>query len=283
MIDSGTNATWWSFTAVPLNRSEGGAVVVCADITELRRAEMEAQRSRQELAHVGRVSTVGEMTASLAHQLNQPLAAIMTNAQAAGRMLNRSAPDVEQLRAILQDIVRDDRRASDVIQRLRQILRKGELEMTSVNLTAAIRDVVELVGTDAVSHNIMVSFEFDEEPVFATGDRVQLQQVILNLLHNAMEAMANHSQQRRRIVIGCHRYHHVVVVSVRDSGPGLSTGSEDMVFEPFYTTKPGGMGMGLSIVRSIVEAHGGIIHAINVASGGALVEFQLPAAEPLPV
>jgi two-component system sensor kinase FixL len=283
MIDSGTNATWWSFTAVPLNRSEGGAVVVCADITELRRAEMEAQRSRQELAHVGRVSTVGEMTASLAHQLNQPLAAIMTNAQAAGRMLNRSAPDVEQLRAILQDIVRDDRRASDVIQRLRQILRKGELEMTSVNLTAAIRDVVELVGTDAVSHNIMVSFEFDEEPVFATGDRVQLQQVILNLLHNAMEAMANHSQQRRRIVIGCHRYHHVVVVSVRDSGPGLSTGSEDMVFEPFYTTKPGGMGMGLSIVRSIVEAHGGIINAINVASGGALVEFQLPAAEPLPV
>ena len=283
MIDSGTDATWWSFTAVPLNRADGGAVVVCADITELRRAEMEAQRSRQELAHVARVSTVGEMTASLAHQLNQPLAAIMTNAQAAGRMLNRSTPDVEQLRAILQDIVRDDRRASDVIHRLKQLMRKGELEMTSVNLTAAIREVVELVGTDAVSHNIMVSFDFDDDPVFATGDRVQLQQVILNLLHNAMEAMASHSHQLRQIVIGCHRYHHVVVASVRDSGPGLNSGSEDMVFEPFYTTKPGGMGMGLSIVRSIVEAHGGIIHAINLASGGALVEFQLPAAEPLPV
>jgi two-component system, LuxR family, sensor kinase FixL len=283
MIDNGAEAGWWSFTAVPLNRSEGGAVVVCADITELRRAEMDAQRSRQELAHVGRVSTVGEMTASLAHQLNQPLAAIMTNAQAAGRMLNRSTPDLEQLRAILQDIVRDDRRASDVIQRLKQLMRKGELEMTSVNLTAAIREVVDLVGTDAVSRHIMVSFDFDDDPVFATGDRVQLQQVILNLLHNAMEAMAIQSDQLRQIIIGCHRYHHVVVVSVRDSGPGLNTGSEDMVFEPFYTTKAGGMGMGLSIVRSIVEAHGGIIHAINVAGGGALVEFQLPAAEPMPV
>jgi two-component system, LuxR family, sensor kinase FixL len=282
MIGSGAEATWWSFTVVPLNRPDGGAVVVCADITELRRAEMEAQRSRQELAHVGRVSTVGEMTASLAHQLNQPLAAIMTNAQAAARMLSRSIPDVDELRVILQDIVRDDRRASDVIERLTQLLRKGELEMASVNLTAAIREVVELVATDAVTRNITLSFDFDDQPIFTVGDRVQLQQVILNLLHNAMEAMVNQSDQLRRITIGCHRYYHAVVVSVRDSGPGLNAGSEDMVFEPFYTTKAGGMGMGLSIVRSIVEAHGGIIQAINLEDGGALLEFQLPAIEGVP-
>ncbi len=283
MVDSGANATWWSLTAVPLHRPEGGAVVVCADITDLRRAELEAQRSRQELAHVGRVSTVGEMTASLAHQLNQPLAAIMTNAQAAGRMLNTTTPDISELRAILQDIVRDDRRASDVIQRLRQLLRKGELEITSVNLTAAIREVVELVSTEAVIRNITISFDFDDDAVFASGDRVQLQQVILNLVHNAMEAMADSHDGPRRIVIGCHRFHQVVVVSVRDSGPGLDAGTEDMVFEPFYTTKRGGMGMGLSIVRSIVEAHSGIIHAANVSEGGALIEFQLPAAESLAV
>jgi signal transduction histidine kinase len=282
MIDSGAEATWWSMAAAPLNRPEGGAVVVCADVTELRRAEMEAQRSRQELAHVARVSTVGEMTASLAHQLNQPLAAIMTNAQAAGRMLNMSEPNVDEVRAILRDIVRDDRRASEVIQRLRQLLQNGELEITAINLTAAIREVVELVSTEAAIRNISVSFDFDSDAVFANGDRVQLQQVILNLLHNAMEAMADQYEPARRIVVSCHRYHQTIVVTVRDSGPGLNFGTEHLVFEPFYTTKRGGMGMGLSIVRSIVEAHGGIIHATNVAEGGALIEFQLPAAETMP-
>ena len=282
MIGSGTEATWWSLGGVPLNRPEGGAVVICADITELRRAEMDAQRSRQELAHVGRVSTVGEMTASLAHQLNQPLAAIMTNAQAAGRILSTTQPDIDEIRAILRDIVRDDRRASEVIQRLRQLLRKGELEIASIDLTSAIREVVELVSTEAALRNIRLSFDFDDEPVFANGDRVQLQQVILNLLHNAMEAMVDQHEAARRITIGCHRYHHAIVVSVCDSGPGLPAGTEHLVFEPFYTTKQGGMGMGLSIVRSIVEAHGGMIHAANVSGGGALIEFQLPAAQTMP-
>jgi signal transduction histidine kinase/integral membrane sensor domain MASE1 len=278
MADSGADTTWWSLTAVPLNRPEGGAVLIRADITELRRAEMEAQRSRQELAHVARVSTVGEMTASLAHQLNQPLAAIMTNAQAAGRMLNAANPDVDEVREILQDIVRDDRRASDVIQHLRKLLRKGELEMTGVNLTAAIRDVVDLVGAEAIVRNILVSLEFGHEPVFVTGDRVQLQQVILNLMHNAMEAMAEQELAGRRIVISCRDKDGLIAVSVSDSGPGLRAGTEEVVFEPFYTTKTGGMGMGLSIVRSIVEAHGGSILAKNDTSGGVVVEFQLPPA-----
>ncbi len=277
MSDSGADTTWWSLTAVPLNRPGGGAVLIRADITELRRAEMEAQRSRQELAHVARVSTVGEMTASLAHQMNQPLAAIMTNAQAAGRMLNSATPDVTEVRAILQDIVRDDRRASDVIQRLRQLLRKGELEMTDVNLSATIREVVDLVSTEAIVRNISVSFDFRREPVFVTGDRVQLQQVILNLLHNAIEALAEQPSSTRRIVIECREDSDRVAITVRDSGPGLCVGTEEAVFEPFYTTKRRGMGMGLSIVRSIVEAHGGSIHAKNDSNGGTVVAFELPA------
>jgi two-component system sensor kinase FixL len=192
-------------------------------------------------------------------------------------MLNAAIPDVDEVREILQDIVRDDRRASDVIQRLRKLLRKGELEMTGVNLTAAIRDVVDLVGAEAVIRDIIVSLEFDHDPVFVTGDRVQLQQVILNLLHNAMEAMAEQEASGRKIVIGCREESRLVAISVRDSGPGLRAGTEEIVFEPFYTTKSGGMGMGLSIVRSIIEAHGGSIYAKNDTNGGMIVEFQLPA------
>jgi signal transduction histidine kinase len=159
------------------------------------------------------------------------------------------------------------------------LLRKGELEMTGVNLTAAIREVVDLVSSEAIVRNITVSFDFAREPVFVTGDRVQLQQVILNLLHNAMEALADQQSVTRRIVIGSREDpdNDLVTITVRDSGPGLLDGTEDAVFEPFYTTKTGGMGMGLSIVRSIVEAHGGSILAKNDVKGGTVVEFQLPA------
>jgi signal transduction histidine kinase/integral membrane sensor domain MASE1 len=274
--DTTEPAEWWSLSAMPLNRPEGGAVLTRTDITELRRAEMEAERSRQELAHVSRVSTVGEMTASLAHQLNQPLAAIMTNAQAGRRILDSARPDVDEIRAILGDIVKDDRRASDVIQRLRELLRKGQLEMTRVNLTSAIREVVDLVSSEAIIRNIVVSLEFGEEAVFVRGDRVQLQQVILNLLHNAMEAMTL-LEGLRRIVINCRQNGgQQVLVTVHDSGPGLRPGTEDAIFEPFYTTKTSGMGMGLSIVRSILEAHGGAIHAANHPVGGAVFEFLIP-------
>src|SRR5262245_25264327 len=277
--DSAGSPAWWSLTAVPLNRADGGAVLTRADITELRRAELEVQRSRAELAHVSRVSTVGEMTASLAHQLNQPLAAIMTNAQAGTRILASARPDVDEVRAILVDIVKDDRRASDVIQRLRELLRKGQLEMTRVNVTSAIREVVDLIGSDAILRNIVVSIEFEQEPVFVRGDRVQLQQVILNLLHNAMEAMADADEKARRVVIGCRQTaDRQIVVSIRDSGPGLRPGSEDSIFEAFYTTKSSGMGMGLSIARSILEAHGGAITAANHPDRGAIFELCLPSS-----
>ena len=276
--DAGLDADWSSITAVPLNRPEGGAVLTRADITELRRAEMEAQRSRQELAHVSRVSTVGEMTASLAHQLNQPLTAIMANAQAGRRMLDGPEPDVAEIREILYDIVKDDRRASDVIQRLRGLLRKGELEMAHLNLAAAIKEVVELMASEAIIRNIAISLEFADEPMVVRGDRVQLQQVILNLLHNAMDAMTDQRERGRRIVVECRPIEDqpTLLVRVRDSGPGLRVGTEEVIFEPFYTTKRDGMGMGLSIVRSIVEAHDGSIRAVREPAHGAVFELRLP-------
>ena len=261
----------------PLGSNDGGAVIARTDVTNVRLAELEAQRSRQELAHVARVSTVGELTASLAHQLNQPLGAIMTNAQAARRLLDSPTPDFAKLHAILVDIVKDDRRASDIIVRLRKLLRRGELAMTRVNLTSLIRDVADLVVGDAIVRSVTVAVDLDGEPVFVQGDSVQLQQVVLNLLQNAMDAVGDQSDGSRLVTVRCGKPNgRAVRVSMHDTGPGLPAGTEDMVFEPFYTTKPGGMGMGLSIVRSILEAHGGSIRAANHEGRGAIFEFDLP-------
>ena len=290
---------WWSVVVDPLDRPDGGAVVTRADVTDLRTAEFDVQRTRQELAHVGRVSTVGELTASLAHELYQPLTAIMTNAQAARRMLAAAKPDVAQLHLILSDIVNDDRRASDVIERLRDLLRKGELEMVPVDLASTIRDVADLLRGDAIVKQVQVTLDLDGYPVVVLGDRVQLQQVMLNLLHNAMEAMADGRSRATTVSVRCRRVdpstrsgqalstgsEHglstgsgLAQVTVRDTGPGLLAGAEDTVFDPFYTTKKDGMGMGLSIVRTIIESHGGSISAANHALGGAVFEFTLPLA-----
>ncbi len=274
---SGAEARWWSLVAVPLARPEGGAVVTRADVTDLRRAELDVQRSRQELAHVGRVSTVGELTASLAHQLYQPLTAIMTNAQVARRLLDALPQDLPLLRAILMDIVNDDRRASDIIKRLRDLLRKGEPEMARVDLASTIREVADLLSSEAIIKQVSLSLDLDRDPVVVLGDRVQLQQVMLNLLHNAMEAMGDRRDGETVVSVRCRRTDtNAAHVIVRDTGPGLHEGAEDLVFEPFYTTKRHGMGMGLSIVRSIVESHGGSIKAAN--DGGAVFEITLPLA-----
>jgi signal transduction histidine kinase/integral membrane sensor domain MASE1 len=273
---SGPEPRWWSVLVVPLHRPEGGAVVTLTDVTGLRRAELDVQRSRQELAHVGRVSTVGELTASLAHELNQPLAAIMTNAQTAGRLLGAMPPDLPQVRTILADIVKDDRRASDVIKRLRDLLRKGKLEMARVDLAATIRDVVDLLSSEAIIKHIRVFLDLDRDRVLVLGDKVQLQQVMLNLLHNAMEAIGD---REGRVFVRCRSSNgNVARVTVTDTGPGFDEGAEELVFEPFYTTKREGMGMGLSIVRTILESHGGTIKAMNNGRQGALFEFTLPLA-----
>ena len=269
---------WFAMAVVPLDRPEGGAVVSHTDVTERKRVEMEAQRSRQELAHFTRVSTMGELTASLAHELSQPLSGILTNAQAAQRFLAKAQPDLREVRAILSDIVDDDKRAGEVIQRLRDLLRKGEMARDPLDLNALIRDVAKLLASDAVIRNVAFGLELSADPVIVHGDRVQLQQVILNLLLNAMDAMADGAGGGVRTILIRTELGELdaVHVAVEDAGPGLAPDAEHQIFEPFYTTKPSGMGMGLSIARSIVQAHGGLIWATNNPVRGATFHLALP-------
>ena len=273
---------WFAMAVVPLERSEGGAVVSHTDVTERRRAEMEAQRSRHDLAHFLRVSTMGELTASLAHELSQPLSGILTNAQAAQRLLSGAAPDLGEIREILSDIVDDDKRASEVIHRLRDLLRKRALRTTTLDVNILIRDVARLLGSDAVIRNVSFVFELLAEPAVVNGDRVQLQQVILNLLLNAMEATAEVDGADRTIVLRTETTDvDAVHITVVDAGPGLDRDAEAKIFEPFYTTKPAGMGMGLSIARSIVVAHDGFIWATNNRVRGATFHVALPLSSPV--
>ena len=268
---------WFTMSVVPLSVPEGGAVVSHTDITERKRAELEAQRSRQELAHFTRVSTIGELTASLAHELNQPLTGILANAQAALRFMDGKSPDLTEIREILKDIVNDDKRAGDVIRRLRGLLRKEEVRFRLLDLNVLIRDVARLLTSDAIIRNVSIKLELAPDPAIVSGDSVQLQQVVLNLLLNAMDAMSDGVEKGRMIMVRAERTDaEAVHVSVQDSGPGFSQGTQHLLFEPFYTTKPSGMGMGLAISKSIIEAHGGLIWAGDNSLGGATVHFTLP-------
>jgi len=283
VLESASTSTavtrWWRLVATRLNRMEGGAVVTLTEVTDRRRAEIEAVQSRQALAHVGRVSTIGELTASLAHQLSQPLTGILSNAQATRRLLDRMPPDFTELREATSDIVDDARRAGEVVQKLRELLRRGELKMIPIDVSAVLRDIVHLITSDAIIRRITLALEIDNHPLMVLGDRVLLQQVLLNLIVNALEAIDEHADQRI-VRVYCQRtIEQRIRIMVSDSGAGLPAGSEDLVFDPFYTTKPDGMGMGLSIAKSIVETHVGAIRARNEDGGGAVVEFWLPSPD----
>ncbi len=236
---------------------------VFANTLSRRRSEMEGQRLRQDLAHVGRVSTMGELTASLAHELNQPLTAILSNAQAAQRILASDKGDLGEIREILGDIVEDDKRAGEVIHRLRGFLRKSNTELAALDIGELVSQVARLVSSDAIIRNVAI--------------RLQLQQVILNLLMNGLDAMRESGEGERALVLrtvggGAAS----VVVAVEDSGVGIDEADLDHVFHAFYTTKADGLGMGLAIARSIVEAHGGHLEVRNNPECGATFSFTLP-------
>jgi signal transduction histidine kinase len=250
---------------------------VFANALSRRRSEVEGQRLRQDLAHVGRVSTIGALTASLAHELNQPLTAILSNAEAAEQLLDSSAPNLKEVREILQDIVKDDRRATQVIHRLRGLLRKGTLEPSSLDINEVIGEVARLVRADAVVRNVSVRLDLAPELPPIWGDRVQLQQVVLNLLLNGLDAMPDAGGGDRSLLLRTNRAGaESVQVAVLDSGTGIDETALDQVFQAFYTTKAAGMGMGLTIARAIVEAHGGRLEARNNPTGGATFSFTLP-------
>jgi signal transduction histidine kinase len=250
---------------------------VFANALSRKQGELEAQRLRQDLTHIGRVSALGELAASLAHELNQPLTAILSNAQAAQRLLAVDAANLEEVREILRDIVTDDKRAGDIIHRLSGLIKKGDLEFGPLDLNEIVGEVTWLVRSDAILRNVSLSLEFADDLPKVRGDRVQLQQVVLNLVLNALDAMREPRVESRTLVIRTARDGAAAVtVAVQDAGVGIDETVGDRMFQPLYTTKPGGLGMGLAIARTIVGAHGGALGAANNAQGGATFHFTLP-------
>jgi signal transduction histidine kinase len=251
---------------------------VFANALSRKQGELEAQRLRQELAHIGRVSALGELAASLAHELNQPLTAILSNAQAAQRLLAAGPGNLEEVREILHDIVTDDKRAGDIIRRLSGLVKKGDLELAPLDLNQLVGEVMWLVRSDASIRNVSLSLELGDDLPRVRGDRVQLQQVVLNLVLNALEAMRATAAGDRRLVIRTTREGAAAVtVAVRDTGTGIDEKVGDRIFQPLYTTRAGGLGMGLAIARTIIGAHSGTLGAANNVDGGATFHFTLPA------
>jgi C4-dicarboxylate-specific signal transduction histidine kinase len=241
---------------------------------------MEARRNRDEIAHLNRVAAMGELSASLAHELNQPLAAILSNAQAASRFLSAQTPNLAEVRECLTDIAADDKRAGEVIARLRALLKKEDSRASLVDVNGAVSDSIRLVGNDALLRQASVRFEPHPALPPVLGDRVQLCQVVLNLIVNGLDAAAEQASGERWVLVRtCATDGGRVELTVEDSGKGIAASDLARAFEPFFSTKQEGLGMGLSISRSIVRAHGGQIWAENSAGGGAIFRFWLPVAE----
>jgi signal transduction histidine kinase len=245
-----------------------------------RLAEREAQRRRQELAHMTRVATMGELTASLAHEINQPLAAILTNARAAQRLLAAGNAEREEIGEILADIAADDQRAGEVIRRMRALLRKDESAPMTLDVNDLVTEVVGLVRGEMILQNVSLALELLPGLPRVHGDRIQLQQVLLNLMMNALDAMKETSGGNRKVTVRSSAPDaRTVQVSVEDAGTGLPVDKFEEVFEPFVTTKPHGMGLGLAICRSIIQSHGGRIGSANNTDRGATFWFTLPAED----
>ena len=254
------------------------------DITALRTVEAEARESERryreaqlELAHANRVATLGQLTSSIAHEVNQPIAAAVTYALAARRFLSAEPPNFREVDDALSLIVKEGNRAGEVVGRIRALIKKAPARKDAVEINDAILEVIALTRTEAANNSVSVRTQLAEGLPRVQGDRVQLQQVLLNLIINAIEAMRDVDKDERELLISTRNEPDGVSVEVRDSGPGFAPAALERVFEPFYTTKPDGMGMGLSICRSIIEAHGGQLWAIPCEPQGALFQFTIPA------
>jgi signal transduction histidine kinase len=241
-----------------------------------QRAEVQARQRMAELAHVNRFSTAGELTASIAHEINQPLGSILTNAETADAILDSPNPDIAELKDIVKDILQDDRRASEVIRRMRSLLKKAPFELKNLDLNDLVRDTVEFLSSLAAGRKVEMLSVTAPDALPILGDRIQLQQVILNLVVNGIEAMRDTPSEARIVGIRTSRVENFAELSVSDRGPGIPEDNLKQVFEPFFTSKAEGMGMGLSIARTIVEAHHGQISAENRRDGGAIFLIRLP-------
>ena len=258
------------------------SLLVLMDATDLRRQEQDTARHHDEIAHLSRVAMLGELSGALAHELNQPLATILTNAQTAQRLLRvpgEGAPK-QLLEEILGDIVAEDRRAKEVIQRLRKWLRKEHAELVPLVMNDVVLDSLRMVRTDLLRRGADVQLELGGNLPVVKGDRILLQQVLLNFVINACDAMDGLTLPHLLCVRSCESANGGVRVEVLDRGRGIAPSILPVMFEPFQTTKPGGMGMGLSVSRNIIEAHGGRVLARVRPEGGACVAFELPGRPP---
>jgi PAS domain S-box-containing protein len=268
---------WFEMIVHPLRRPEGGAIITHLNISKRRMAELRAQGLLQELAHVNRVAVLGELTASFAHELSQPLTAIMSNAQVAKRLVGDKASTRSEIEDILSDIIADNLRAAKIIQQVRAMLKKGQVRFKAVKLNKLVQDIFNLLRDEAILKRVKVSLVLDPEVSTVWGERIQLQQVVLNLMVNAFESMQDADNTIRQLTIqtgmaGKDR----VAILVQDSGPGIPPDRLDRIFEPFFTTKPEGLGMGLAICRSIIQAHQGEISVANNPDRGVTFRVTLP-------
>ena len=248
-------------------------------------AEVQSRQRMAELAHVNRFSTAGELTASIAHEINQPLGSILTNAETAQAILKSQSPDIAErpeiieLKDIVNDILQDDRRATEVIRRMRSLLKKAPFELKNLDLNDLARETVEFLSTLAIGRKVELVSVITPNALPILGDRIQLQQVILNLVVNGIDAMRDTPSANRIINIRTSRVENFAQLSVSDRGSGIPEEKLKEVFEPFFTSKAEGMGMGLSIARTIMEAHRGQISAKNRDHGGATFRIRLPLVQ----
>jgi PAS domain S-box-containing protein len=263
----------------PIHTPEGLFVLASIiDISERKRAELESARQRNEMAHLSRVTTLGELSGSIVHELNLPLSAILSNAQAAQRALANGGADLSEMQEILTEIVSEDQRATEVIQHLRQWLKKGEVQQRSLRINEVVEDVLKLIRSDLINQKVTVNTELAQNLPTVTGDRVQLQQVLLNLVVNACDAMASCNDAERRLLIrtGIKNGSSEALISISDQGGSIPEEQLEQIFEPFFTTKTKGMGLGLSVCRTIINAHRGKLWATNNPDGGATLYLSLP-------
>jgi PAS domain S-box-containing protein len=269
-----------SLTVSPLRDAAGriiGASKIARDITERKRAEAALRDMQMQLAHANRVATMGQLSASITHEVNQPITAAVTYALAARRWLSAEPPNFREVDDALSLIVKEGNRAGEVVGRIRALIKKAPARKDAVAINDAILEVIALTRTEAANNSVSVRTQLTEGLPRVQGDRVQLQQVLLNLIINAIEAMRDVGEEERELLISTRNEPDGVSVEVRDSGPGFAPADLDRVFEAFYTTKPGGLGMGLSICRSIIEAHNGRLWASPNVPRGASFQFTLPA------
>jgi C4-dicarboxylate-specific signal transduction histidine kinase len=249
---------------------------VSMNLADEKQTELQAATHRNEVTHLLRAASLGELSSALAHELYQPLSAILSNAQAAQLLIARGNFELKYIRDILDDIVQDDKRASEVISRMRTLMRKGEFNPGELQANELIQEVTKLMRYDLMAHKVRVVTELAPGLPPIRGDRVQLQQVLINLILNAIDAMSQQAESSRVITLRTECAEQDVQISVADTGTGLQSGTEEQIFQPYYTTKPSGLGLGLSLSRTIMQAHGGRLWSENGAYGGAIFYLTVP-------